>query len=249
MKKILSAIVCIAMLVSAFVFTGTVSAEDPAATLEVIASSAAPGENFTVEVYLRNNPGVWCLKMFLYFDPAITCVSAANGTVFANNEFQAAKNLNLPAATTPNARVSFDDKGIDPGNFNSACIYFLNNEDADNTESGLLATFTMTAPAEPGTYFIGVIDAYGDVLNWDDDDVALALVNSTLTVESAVQVLIGDVDGDNDVNLKDINALKKYVASQLTDEDIIVANSDVDGDGDINIKDILELKRIIASAV
>ena len=60
-------------------------------------------------------------------------------------------------------------------------------------------------------------------------------------------VMIGDVDGDESVSMKDIKALKGYVASSGVE--IVIANSDINGDGSIDSADIKALKRIIAGAV
>ncbi|MBR6916705.1 MAG: leucine-rich repeat protein [Clostridia bacterium] len=55
----------------------------------------------------------------------------------------------------------------------------------------------------------------------------------------------GDVDGDGIVTLKDISALKEYIAGTES-LSINVSNSDVDGDGVITLKDISALKALIA---
>lgn len=57
---------------------------------------------------------------------------------------------------------------------------------------------------------------------------------------------IGDVNGDGVVNVKDIQQLKKFLASTVTINDIADVNSDIDGDGTIGVKDIRELKYLVA---
>ena len=58
--------------------------------------------------------------------------------------------------------------------------------------------------------------------------------------------MIGDVNGDRIVNLKDVTMLKKYVANSVTRDDIVYTNSNVDGDTLVNVKDVNALKKRIA---
>ncbi len=58
--------------------------------------------------------------------------------------------------------------------------------------------------------------------------------------------LPGDVNGDGIANMKDIQLLKKFVASTVTIDDIVDVNSDLDGDGSIGFKDLRLLKQMIA---
>ena len=57
----------------------------------------------------------------------------------------------------------------------------------------------------------------------------------------------GDVDRSGKINTQDISAMKKYIASTYTDDDICVFNSDLNGDGKINTRDLSSLKRLVAS--
>ncbi|MFA9397592.1 MAG: InlB B-repeat-containing protein [Clostridiaceae bacterium] len=60
----------------------------------------------------------------------------------------------------------------------------------------------------------------------------------------ANDTLWGDVNGDNHINLKDVLALKQYVAGYENDIDKIAA--DINGDGDINEDDMISMKKHIA---
>ncbi len=59
---------------------------------------------------------------------------------------------------------------------------------------------------------------------------------------------IGDVNGDGVTNMKDIQLLKKFVASTVTIDDIVDVNSDIDGDGTIGFKDLRLLKSNLAGS-
>ncbi|MBQ7671008.1 MAG: phosphodiester glycosidase family protein [Clostridia bacterium] len=57
----------------------------------------------------------------------------------------------------------------------------------------------------------------------------------------------GDVDRSGKINTQDISAMKKYIASVYTDDDVYIYNSDLNGDGKVNTRDLSALKRLIAS--
>ncbi len=73
-------------------------------------------------------------------------------------------------------------------------------------------------------------------------------VTDVTVIDPISDVLIGDVNGDGAVNLKDLTLLKKYKAGSVTLDDIVAANSDIDGDGTISLKDIPALRRLISGA-
>ena len=58
------------------------------------------------------------------------------------------------------------------------------------------------------------------------------------------KVTLGDVNGDNKVNIKDYVKLQKYVMnpSSVT---IVEANADMNEDGKINITDVMLLKKAL----
>ena len=247
MKKIVSLILTVSFVISASLCLSSGIFADAAPTLTVVnEQTVSAGETFTVTVEMSNNPGLWSTKILLYFDPELVCESVDAGEIFSAGEMTLANDLNRSCANNKTARAAFDGRGIAPQDYNSACVFFVNDDDVDNTTNGVLATFTMRAPSEPGTYFIGVLDALGDVINNDSEDVYFSYINSSIVVEESVQVKLGDVNGDNLINVKDITTLKKYLASSITIDEIVVQNSDIDGSGTIGVRDLNELKSLIA---
>lgn len=71
-------------------------------------------------------------------------------------------------------------------------------------------------------------------------------VTDVTEIPPVSNVKLGDVNGDGVVNVKDITQLKKYLASSITINEIVFANSDLDGDGTIGVKDLRELKTMLA---
>jgi hypothetical protein len=57
----------------------------------------------------------------------------------------------------------------------------------------------------------------------------------------------GDVNGDKQINLKDVLALKQYVAGYGNDIDKIAA--DINSDGDINEEDMMSMSRILQDGI
>ncbi len=61
----------------------------------------------------------------------------------------------------------------------------------------------------------------------------------------AGDVIPGDVNGDGEINAKDVTTLRRYLAGGWNVE-IVSGNSDTDGDGNINAKDVTILRRYLA---
>ena len=71
-----------------------------------------------------------------------------------------------------------------------------------------------------------------------------SMPNVSIYRKVAGQNLIGDVNGDGEVNITDISLTVEYV---LTDKasPFIFANADTNGDGDINVTDISAIVDIV----
>ena len=104
-----------------------------------------------------------------------------------------------------------------------------------------------------GTYcFINKLNGYA--LTMDGTDSTANVCVRQYTGAANQQWLIGtkppvhkpgDVNGDGQVNLKDLTALKQYLAKWTVD--VIPANCDVNGDGSINVKDATLLSQSLAN--
>ena len=57
--------------------------------------------------------------------------------------------------------------------------------------------------------------------------------------------LYGDVDGDKEIDLRDLLALKKYISEENT-PDFVFINADVNTDAKADLKDLLMLKKYFA---
>ena len=61
--------------------------------------------------------------------------------------------------------------------------------------------------------------------------------------EPASQGLIGDVNGDGEINIGDVSSLINFILGYWPDEDS--TRADLNGDGEINIGDVTKLIDII----
>ena len=82
--------------------------------------------------------------------------------------------------------------------------------------------------------------------------ISLDLTKSSVTVPVTYDsfdhpALLGDVNGDGYIDMKDIARIKKYIAGSIGINEIDRNCSDVNGDGDIDMLDLAALKKIIAS--
>lgn len=79
-----------------------------------------------------------------------------------------------------------------------------------------------------------------DMQNWLTKRIAKLDVTFAETV-----FVMGDVNGDGEVNISDAVALLRYLAGDES-VNIIIGNSDMNGDGTVNISDAVTLLRRLA---
>jgi len=71
---------------------------------------------------------------------------------------------------------------------------------------------------------------------------------ATATKTEAVgTAVLGDANGDGTVTMKDVLALRKYLAGHSGT--FVAANADVNGDGELNMKDVLMLRKYLAGLI
>ena len=73
-------------------------------------------------------------------------------------------------------------------------------------------------------------------------------VTDITAIDPIVQVLIGDVNGDGDVDAKDVRQMKKYISGAISINEIVFANADIVQDDAVDSKDLKALKKIVAGA-
>lgn len=209
--------------VSATLTVKQVSADAGKITVEAVKGRA--GETVDVVVSMEKNPGIVTLLLKLGYDADVMTLTAVNdagilGTAMHTDDLT----MNPYQLTWNNGTVT--------SNFTSV---------------GNLVTlsFTISEDAEEGTYPITLDYSYDDTMNLDMDSVEFATEGSVLTVSN---VVVGDVNGDGAINMKDSVLLSRYVAkwSGYDGTKVDLAAADTNGDGAINMKDSVILSRYVA---
>lgn len=73
---------------------------------------------------------------------------------------------------------------------------------------------------------------------------SLVLLLSLFGVATSAESMLGDVNRDGDVNMKDVLHLRKFIVGQAIGIDAVAA--DVNRDGSIDMKDVLQIRKHIA---
>lgn len=177
---------------------------------------ASAGKQIDVEFTLSNNPGISALKLTAGFDSnVLTLVSATNGGVFADSSFTPGPIENVP---------------------------FLMNwaTTSDNTNNGALVIlrFAVSQDAVIGKYPVALnIEAS----NINEQDVVFETAIASISV---VEYVKGDINNDNEVDMKDATRLLKYLVGWNVE-----ANQkalDVNGDIRVDMKDATRLLKYLA---
>ena len=203
---------------------GTSEPDPSAAQITVENVTAHAGDEISVKVYVKNNPGFMYMKVRMYYDPSVLeFLGAENGTVSTDAFEIGAKTGDLMEA-------------------------FIWNTSSDATGDGLLVTlkFKVAENAEVGEYSIKAspVEAY----NYNEDEVTFVGVSSSINV---VDFIYGDVNGDGKINGRDVVKLAKYLAAynESTGESSVAVSpgADVNGDGKINGRDLVKLRKYLAN--
>ena len=179
------------------------------------------GNTVTVDVSLRNNPGIISMMLHLSYDDALTLVNIGDTGL-------------MPGRVHGDVTDTlFWDSGTSTENL---------------TVNGVIATLTFKVDenAEPGEY--GIRFTYNndesDIINADFEPVDFAVVNGKIKVSN---VIIGDVDMSGSVNAKDRVVLGRYLTHWpgFDDTTCSVLAADVNGDGKVNALDRVILGRYL----
>ena len=118
------------------------------------------------------------------------------------------------------------------------------NEIGDATADGIAFTLVFEILAE-GEQNIGIGLQYvnGDITNYNGNAVFFGIDNGIVTVYSYI---LGDVNRDGVVDIKDVTVLRRYLAGTVAGSDVDLLAADCNGDGVVDIKDVTILRRYLA---
>ena len=112
------------------------------------------------------------------------------------------------------------------------------------TENGYV--LTPLGINDNGTFFGEDVDPGHTV--YLDEDFCVVRIDYNVIPEEPDVPLQGDIDGDGDVTMKDLLALRQMIVGAAPGDEQTAARADVNGDGTVNMKDILLLRKILAGA-
>ncbi len=222
-KRIISLFLALTLIISLIPANVAYAEEadvEPSQTTQITASSmyAAAGGTVQVDIGVSNNPGIAGAKITVAYDERLTLTEAVSGEAFSVLDY-------MPAGT-----------------FVSPCNFTWDSENTQTEENGtiLTLTFQVAEDVDPNEVLnVDLTYKYGDIYNLDMEDLTVEMVNGTITV---IDYVPGDVNGDGEVNGKDVMLLRRYNAGGY-DVEINESAADVNDDGAINGKDVMLLRR------
>ena len=223
------------------------------------------GDVFDVTVSLRNNPGFWANRLTLNYNAeALEAVSTENGTVWGDSALITVNSA--PTSGSPYIRYYCQNSDFGDNTANGTLFTATFNIKSTMDQWGI----SLTANARDNINYdhenvsFEIVDTvtmgYGDH-SYDDGKITLEPTYDTEGIKEYTCTLcsytkaetvphlerppVGDVNGDNLVDMRDSLAIKLHVADSTKDDEYI-AEMDVNEDGKINAKDLLIIKKIIA---
>ena len=229
MKRIISFVMVLAMLLSCMPLSVFATEDTDVCTVRVENVEGTPGSTVKMSVVIENNPGILGATLKLSWDSGLTLTDVKCGNAFNMLTFTKPKNLKSGCIFTWYGEALYDD------------------EIADGSILDL--TFAVDPAAEFGTsYGVSVSYVSGDFFDKDLNLVDPEVVNGGIDIT----YLPGDVNGDKRINAMDLTLLCRFIADgSKNDPDGYNTNinelaGDVDANGRWNALDLTLICRYIA---
>lgn len=196
---------------------------EDAPKIVVDSKKAVIGGTVTVNISLKNNPGVTSLKLNVAYDSTKLTLVDVKYNIAMGGRW-----------------VYPEDISALNGEVTLIWVDGLNNYKDDDTFVTLTFNVADSAVIDMTTSIVVTYDTE-DIFDADENDIMFYCENGTLTFMKHTP---GDVSGDGVVNNKDITRLMKYLAGWNIEvnEDSL----DVNGDGFVNNKDVTRLMKYLA---
>lgn len=210
-------ICCILAVVLVLLLAIGVYAEETTCLISGDPLTAEPGETVTVPIRISGNPGFTNFAVELHYDSAaltLTAIEDVAGDVTS---------VNLAWA---------DGDGILRGYVVSASAEVITADTVlFNAVFTVGADFSGSTEITPVVTYIRNNSAVFSVFQ----ELTATVQSGTLEVEEAI--VLGDVNGDGIVNLKDAVLVRAYLNGRYAGADNFARVADVNGDGKINMRD------------
>lgn len=234
MKKRVSSLLLALVLLVSLLPLGTLSAkaaESNAPTISVESAEAFPGSIVTVNVDIKNNPGILGAKLTLSYGEGLTLTAAASPE---NNAF-GALSFTKPGKLASPCNFVWDGTKLNEEDIKDGSILTLTFQVSDGVQEG------QSIPVEL-SYAEG--DIVGeDIVGGDLKPVTIKMENSGIKV---INYILGDVNRDKAVNPVDLIILRRHLAGGYDNLNADTLAADVDKNGVVNVLDLLYIRRHIA---
>ena len=225
LKRILSAMLVCILLVSLLPFSALAEngETETGTVISVESKNALQGGDVSVDINIKNNPGILGATLEISYDEGLTLVDSVSGEAFSY--------LSMTK----------------PAKYSSKCRFMWNGQECreEDIKDGTILTlkFEVAEDAEVGK----PLAVNAEILDGDLYDSNLNYVEAT-TNAGAVTVLDftpGDLNDDGKVNTTDVVLLRRYIIGDY-DAEINENAANVNDDGKANSLDVIILRRYIA---
>lgn len=208
-------------------YTVVVEVSEDTPQIVVESKKNVAGKTVTVDVILKNNPGIASARLTLDFDTSVlTLIDVADAGKLGVQCHKA-------ELTSPYVLSWMNDTATENFDYNGAIVTL---------------TFEIAEGAELGDYAINLSYDYDnyDIWNVNVERVKFVAVDGVISV---IDTIIGDVNGDGSVNTLDRMTLARHLANWegYASEDIDMVAADVNGDGIVNTLDRMALARHLSN--
>lgn len=231
MKKRVSSLLLALVLLVSLLPLGTLSAkaaESNAPTISVESVEAFPGSTVTVNVDIKNNPGILGAKLTLSYGEGLTLTEAA---LPENNAF-GALTFTKPGKLVSPCNFVWDGTELNEEDIKDGTILTLTFQVSDGVQEG------KTIPVE-------LSYTEGDIIGRDVQPVTIKIKMENGGVK-VINYILGDVNRDKVVNPGDLIMLRRHLAGGYDNLNTDTLAADVDKNGVVNVLDLLYIRRHIA---
>ena len=200
--------------------------QDDQAAITIGAVTAHAGDEITVPISLKNNPGLVNMRLYVHYDSTVlTLTEVKDGGLLGE-------------------QMHSDNLALEP-----YVLYWTNGDAQENlTANGEIVSLKFKAAEDAALGYYPISVTY-DAEEWDIVDkelqkVEFVPISGGVTISD---ILCGDVNGDGKVNPLDNIYLARYLADWSGyEEKIDLLAADVNGDGKVNPLDKIILARHLA---
>jgi hypothetical protein len=180
------------------------------------------GQTAEIPVVLSNNPGLKAMEFTVTYNAtALKLVDVKDGGLFGSFAW------NAGAARTGCAIVSLGGE----------------NEIADTTTNGTAVTLEFEIVDASENANVSVSYMSGDVYSGDTGAMDVVIDNGSVAIKT---FMLGDVNKDGVVDIKDVTILRRYLAGTVSADTEDAPAADCNEDGVVDIKDVTILRRYLA---